>query len=423
DVYKRQFKRLIDNKIVYLESTVLALKDKNGGLFGYILKTDDISETGKSQTRLYLQYKISRILLESKDMQQSLQDVLKTICKNMMWDQGEIFIVDRQNGYLKYDIKWSLLEEDGDDDIKRSNKLQSETSLKNVIFPIEGRDKKIGSVTFISRVLYNFDEDLKHTIEIICKLISIFIERQESEENYKKYAELLVKKNKELEEFAYVASHDLQQPLRMITGFSQLIEERLSDKLNNEDKEIIGHISQSVKRMQDLIDDLLSYSRLTTNTRPFTFVKLKDIIEMAKSNLQSQIDSTGTTFEFDSNLDLIEIYCDKMQMVQLFQNLFDNSIKYRQTDIAPTISISLRKTADKITISVADNGIGFDISQVERIFKIFQRLHSDDKYPGTGIGLSICKKIIERHDGMIWVESEVGSGTTFYISLNTYPKK
>jgi len=244
-----------------------------------------------------------------------------------------------------------------------------------------------------------------------------------AEQKDRKFMELLSQKNKELEEFAYVASHDLQQPLRVLKGFTQLVESRLERKLDDEDKELIYYINKSVTNMQALIDDLLGYSRITTNVRQFTMANIKEIIDEAIKNLQPIIDETGTTFKFDNFNEYTEIYCDPIQMTQVFQNLFDNSIKYRKQNLPAVITISSRKTDINLIISVQDNGIGFDISHSERIFKIFQRLHSEDKYPGTGIGLSICKKIIERHDGIIWVESEEGVGTTFYIKIPLYDDK
>lgn len=428
--YTYTLKRIVDNKSIHLESTLYPKRDSNEEISGYYLITNYISEAGRHQTRLYLQYKISRILVESTNLQDALKDVLRVICDTMRWDCGEIVIIDNQSNYLKYDIRWGLdssfelIKRSEYYDFKYESGFISSDQMKGVIFNIEGRHhNKKGLMTFVGKNIFNYDDELKQTLQTISKIIGVFIERQEAEEKDKLYTDLLMKKNKELEEFAYVASHDLQQPLRVITGFAQLLESRFAENMGSEGKEMIGYISQSVKKMQDLIDDLLSYSRVSTNVRSFAFVNLKDIIENAISNLQSLIAQTGATIKVDNFSEMPDIYCDHIQISQVFQNLIDNAIKYRQKDIPPVIEISTMKRDDIITIAVQDNGIGFDISQVERVFKIFQRLHSDDQYPGTGIGLSICKKIIERHQGIIWVESEEGKGTTFYISLNIYPKK
>lgn len=220
--------------------------------------------------------------------------------------------------------------------------------------------------------------------------------------------------NRELEQFAYVASHDLQEPLRMISSFTQLLAQEYKGRLDAEADEYIHYVVDGANRMQCLIQDLLSYSRVATRGKPFEPVDLNMVIGVVQSSLQVQIIEAGAMLVHDP---LPTIMADSSQMTQLFQNLVSNAIKFRGADL-PLVHLSSSDEGDCWHITVRDNGIGIEAQYFERIFLIFQRLHTREAYQGTGIGLAVCKRIVERHGGRIWVESEAGKGSTFHVTLS-----
>ncbi|MGZ7107984.1 MAG: PAS domain S-box protein, partial [Methanobacterium sp.] len=217
----------------------------------------------------------------------------------------------------------------------------------------------------------------------------------------------LKRSNKELQQFAYVSSHDLQEPLRTIASFTQLLERRYKGQLDSDADEFMDYIVNAAKRMQTLINDLLQYSRVTTKGKEFQSVDVNEVLDTVLSNLKTSIDENNAEITVDN---LPTLMADDSQLIQLFQNLIGNAIKFKKVDEPPKIHISARKDEDKndYIFTVADNGIGMEPQYAERIFVIFQRLHTMDVYKGTGIGLSVAKKIVERHGGHIWVESEFG---------------
>lgn len=224
----------------------------------------------------------------------------------------------------------------------------------------------------------------------------------------------LKRSNKELEQFAYVASHDLQEPLRMVSSFTQLLEKRYKDKLDEDANDFIHFAVDGAKHMQQLINDLLAYSRVTTRGKAFEPVELEDVLDESLFNLKLSIEESDAKITHEP---LSSIKADQSQMVQLFQNLIGNAIKFRGEE-TPEIHISTEDDVDKWIFQVADNGIGIEPLHNTRIFKVFQRLHERDAYPGTGIGLSICQKIVERHGGEIWVKSEPDRGSKFYFTIS-----
>jgi PAS domain S-box-containing protein len=224
----------------------------------------------------------------------------------------------------------------------------------------------------------------------------------------------LNRSNQELEQFAYVASHDLQEPLRMVSSYTQLLERRYKDQLDQDAKDFIFFAVDGANRMQRLINDLLDYSRVTTRGKSFIKLDLSTVLGHSIANLQKKIQETGAMIVND---DLPFVYGDEVQLVRVFQNLLDNAMKFRGAE-PPRINITAKTVDEKIQISVSDNGIGIDKIYTDRVFTIFQRLHNKIEYPGTGIGLAICKRTIERHGGKIWFESVPGNGTTFCFTLN-----
>jgi signal transduction histidine kinase len=250
-------------------------------------------------------------------------------------------------------------------------------------------------------------------------------ERQRAEAAIREYAEELERSNRDLQDFANIASHDLQEPLRKIQIFSDLLLAHHEEKLDERGMDYLKRMQSASRRMQNLIDDLLTYSRISTRAQPFTFVDLNEVVHEVLMDLDLQIEETGAQIEV-SELDKVE--ADPIQMNQLFQNLLINALKFRKKDQHPKIKIQ-KCTIEKGLVgeetnngkicqfSVEDDGIGFDQRLADRIFNPFQRLHSREDYEGSGIGLAICRKIVERHGGSITATSKKGKGSAFVVTL------
>src|SRR5205085_11889192 len=219
-----------------------------------------------------------------------------------------------------------------------------------------------------------------------------------------KKAEELQRSNAELEQFAYVASHDLQEPLRMVSSYTQLLARRYNDKLPGEAQEFMHYVVDGAARMKQLIEDLLAYSRVGTKGKEFKPVPVEAPLKRAIANLHAAISESSAGVTWDA---LPSVEADEVQLAQLFQNLIGNALKFRGPAV-PRIHVSAGEQAGEWRITVADNGIGIEPQYFERIFMLFQRLHTMGEYPGTGIGLAICKKVVERHGGRIWVNSTPG---------------
>ncbi len=238
-------------------------------------------------------------------------------------------------------------------------------------------------------------------------------ERRRAEIKMAQYAGDLARSNADLEQFAYVASHDLQEPLRMVASFTQLLGKRYRGKLDKDADEFIDFAVDGANRMQQLINDLLVYSRVGTRGKPPAPTDLNEVLIQAEGNLNEAINESGALVTHEP---LPIVAGDEVQLIQLFQNLLANAIKFRSRS-APKIHVTALQRDGDWLLGVKDNGIGIAAGQQERIFTIFQRLHRRSEYPGTGVGLAICKKIVERHGGQIWVESAPGEGATFYFNL------
>ena len=238
-------------------------------------------------------------------------------------------------------------------------------------------------------------------------------ERRRAELKLAQYAQDLARSNAELEQFAYVASHDLQEPLRMVASFTQLLAKRYRGRLDQDADEFIGFAVDGANRMQQLINDLLAYSRVGTRGKSPAPTDLNEVLGHAEANLNEAIKESGAVVTHEP-LPIVDV--DQVQFTQLFQNLLANAIKFRRRE-TPRIHVSAQVEGGDWLLAVQDNGIGIAPEHKERIFDVFQRLHSRTEYPGTGIGLALCKKIVERHGGRIWVESTPGQGSTFYFNI------
>lgn len=276
--------------------------------------------------------------------------------------------------------------------------------------------QKVAKANFKEKAkIYSSDEigqlaaSFNNMIDDLHKNIS---KRTQVESDLKQKTQELIRSNAELEQFAYVASHDLQEPLRMITSYIQLLEERYKDKLDSDANEFIEFAVDGANRMRTLIHSLLEYSKVN-RVQPFQTINTNNLLSEVLQDLSDTIKKNSAIIKIEP---LPEIYGDNVLMGQLFQNLILNAIKFRKEN-EPEIIISAKKVNKEYVFSVKDNGIGIKKEDSKKVFEILQRLHSSDQYPGTGIGLAICKKIVERHGGTIWLESEVNVGSTFYFTI------
>jgi len=292
----------------------------------------------------------------------------------------------------------------------------------SIVLPIFLNDQVIGALTIYSTETNPYSEEAIKLLQELADDISfgltalrLRIAHTEAEEALKESLLEVQRSNAELEQFAYITSHDLREPLRMITSFLQLLERRYQDQLDADANEFIGYAVDGAKRLDAMIQDILIYSKITNKERNLNHININNVLEQTYLNLKAAIDENDAHITND-HLPTLKI--DEQLMVQLFQNLISNAIKYRR-DESPKIHISAKKEDELWVFSVKDNGIGISEKHLEKIFTIFQRLHSHEEYEGTGIGLAIAQKIVHQHNGEIWAESKNGKGTTFYFTIPT----
>ena len=238
-------------------------------------------------------------------------------------------------------------------------------------------------------------------------------DRKNAERELARHAAELQRSNVELSQYAYVASHDLQEPLRMVVTYTDKLGEHLDGQLDERAQEWANYVVEGATRMQSLIEGLLEFSRVRAEEAEFTDVDCEVVLRRALANLQAAVEESGATITSDR---LPTIVADGLQLLQLFQNLVGNALKFRG-DAPPRIHVGCVPEGADWHFSVSDNGIGIDDADTERIFVLFQRLHSKDSYSGAGIGLALCKKIVDAHHGRIWVQSDRGGGATFHYLL------
>jgi light-regulated signal transduction histidine kinase (bacteriophytochrome) len=241
------------------------------------------------------------------------------------------------------------------------------------------------------------------------------VERKRTEEEVERYAVELERSNEELEQFAYIASHDLREPVRMVKGYLGLLEKRYRDQLDEKAGRFIDYAVEEAERMQEMIQALLDLSRVDTSGEEPTPTDTELLLERTLRLLERASEDAAAEVTHGP---LPTVMADEVQLAQVFQNLVANAIKFRREGVPPRIHIAAEQEGNEWVFSVADNGIGIsDPEQAERIFQVFQRLHTEEEYEGIGIGLALCKRVVVRHGGRIWVESEMGKGSTFYFTL------
>lgn len=271
----------------------------------------------------------------------------------------------------------------------------------------EGSSVNLGLVEYSNHMVAGTYECSVHHIK--ANYVYVMLRNVTELEQTKNELEL---KNKELTQFAHIVSHDLQEPLRTVSGFAQLINSEYQGKLDEQADKFLNFIIEATNRMSGLISEILDYSTIGKG-KEMALVDCKEIVEIVQQDLVTVIECTNTSIEVDE-LPKVKAYETELRL--LFQNLISNAIKFRKEGVAPKVKISAQKK-DGWTFSIQDNGIGIEDKHKDKIFRIFQRLHSDSEYKGTGIGLAHCKKIVDLHNGKIWIDSNIGEGSTFHFSI------
>lgn len=406
-------------------------------------------ERAQAERRLALQYSATRVLAEAPNAEQATYRLLKSICSMLNWPAAAFWRVNDDAQVLHcaqthsesaaleslmarlckesfprgVGLPGNIWKNEAPQwipEISACPPLHGTVSpvaagLRSAIgFPIRFNGQVCGVMEFFKEVREDVDDRFLEMLDGLGSQIGQFLERKQAEEQFRKASADLERSNTELQQFAYVASHDLTEPLRMVVSYLQLLQSSSRGKLDAESQQFVAYAVDGARRLQVLIADLLSYARVNSG-RPFEPVDCEAVIERARDNLGLRIQETGAVIE---HTPLPTVTGDASQLTQVFQNLLSNAIKFRGP--APLrIRVSAKPANGEWLFSIQDNGIGLDPKHAERIFVLFQRLHTRQEYSGTGIGLAICKKVIERHGGRIWVESNPGDGATFFFTLPT----
>lgn len=350
--------------------------------------------------------RITHQLLQT-EFPQPLEEINTQLQRDSFWE-GELEHSRRDGKRIVVASRWVL---------KRSDNSQSQ-AIMEINNDITERKRAEESLRKAHGELEQRVQERTRDLTTSNELLETEIaERRRAESILAERSAELARSNSELEQFAYIASHDLQEPLRMVASYVQLLERNYKNLFDAKGEEYIAYAVDGAKRMQLLINDLLAYSRVGTQGNEFALTDCAGVVGLTIKNLQKTIQESGATITCEP---LPTVLADRMQLLQLFQNLLANAIKFR-AEQPPEINITAKHTDGFWQFAVKDNGIGIEPRHFERIFLIFQRLNSRRNYPGTGMGLAICKKIVDRHGGMIWPVSEPGMGTTFFFTLPDKP--
>ncbi len=394
-----------DGNVIPVLYNASVYRDESGDVIGVFAAARDISKLKKVQDELRFASIYNRSLIEASldplvtiGAEGNITDVNKATEKVTGYSRDELIGTD----FLDYFTEPKKAREG-------YQKVFNEGSVRDYALEIKHKNGHITPVLYNASV---YRDDSNNVIGVFASARDI-TELKEAEKILKLKLDELTRSNAELEQFAYVSSHDLQEPLRMIASYLQLLERKYKGNLDSKADKYIRFSVDGATRMQKLIDDLLEFSRVTTHAQEFKPTDLEFIFAQVQSNLEVSIKENNALISHDP---LPTIMADKTQITQVFQNLISNALKFR-SESQPEIKISVEKRKNDWLFGVMDNGIGIDPKHSDRIFDVFKRLHKKKDYPGTGIGLSICKKIIERHGGQIWVESELGKGSIFYFTL------
>lgn len=414
-----------------LEAVLSTVKDAETGHRGYQLTRDTTFLRPYYQSVSSLDQEIDLLdsLLLDHDKQRIRKDSLKQLLIKQYNIIGSILASEHDSirHYTSTTYKRNLLimGKENMDHIRSlvsTMKMTEEETLEVRVQNIHG----FGDITPITLLVYGAAALGGATVLFIL-LLRELRQRRRTENELRLYTEDLKRSNEDLEQFAYVASHDLQEPLRKIRAFGDRLQTNFSEQLGEQGKDYINRMQLAAKRMQRLIDDLLSFSRISRDTNNHDVVDLNVVLDDLREDMETLIEQTGTTFNITT---LPAITGNSAQLKRLFQNLISNAIKFRSNDRNPVIHIDVQHVERELLgqyfqsgtapdeyfrITIQDNGIGFDEKYAEKIFVIFQRLHGRSEYEGTGIGLAICRKIVANHGGFITVNSKEGVGSTFSL--------
>ena len=450
-----------DGSIIWVQRTMSIVNDEAGKPQYVISIVENISQRKQVERRQMIEHAVTLLLADAHSVAEVLPRVIQLMGETLGYAYGARWVLDTAEDIMRCTESWCIAQTEVDEFRLRSTSnvetqgksgglnravwataapvwladVDQEATLKRresalraglrsaFAFPILVGGEFYGVMEFFAQEVRERDEDVLAIARTISHQIGQFIARKQAEaalheanQELTHRAQQLSRSNSELEQFAYVASHDLQEPLRMIASYTQLLLRRYGDRFDGDAKEFMDFIVDGATRMKQLIEDLLAYSRVGTHGKELRPTDSKAAIQKALANLRAALESTAGTVTFDP---LPTINADEFQLVQLFQNLIGNALKFKG-EHAPHVHISADDQGDAWTFAVKDNGIGIDAEYFDRIFMVFQRLHNRTDYPGTGIGLAICKKVVDRHGGRIWIESQAGLGSTFRF---TVPKK
>ena len=439
---------------IYYKATYRGTDGEVEGLIGTIV---DITERKQAEQREAIEHAVQRYLGSDDSLGDAIRGIMRVMCERLDWACAARWSLDEQENRLHCIETWSVDDErihafletsrretfvpgvtgmirrvlsTGESvwiaDVAEKKDFQrgpiaAAAGLRGAFaLPVRMGDKVLGAIEFFSLEPRHPDKWLLNVTVSIGNLIGQLMARRQAEAAMREaFQELehktkeLTRSNEELQQFAYVASHDLQEPLRMISSYTQLLGRRYGDRFDGDAREFMAYIVDGAARMKQLIEDLLAYSRVGTRGKEFQMVDSGAALTRALANLRASQEASGAVVTHDR---MPEVVADGAQLSQVFQNLIGNAMKFRAEE-APKIHVSA-ETRDTVWVfTVKDNGIGLDTQYAERIFMMFQRLHNKAEYPGTGIGLAIVKKIVERHGGRIWVESEPGKGSTFGFTI------
>ena len=439
---------------IYHKATFSRADGEIEGLIGTIV---DITERKQSEQSAAIENAVARYLGSDVPLGEAIRGIMQVMCERLDWACAARWSLDERDNLLHCAETWSV------DDPKVRSFLDASAREKFVpgtsglirrvlttgnsvwvadvteqqgfirgplaraaglrgafALPVLMGERVLGAIEFYSREARHPDRWLLQVTVSVGRQIGQLMARREAEARLREAhdelelkAHELERSNEELQQFAYVASHDLQEPLRMVSSYTQLLVRRYGDRLDGDAKEFMDFIVDGAARMKQLIEDLLAYSRVGTRGRSLEPTESLAALDKALVNLRIAQEASGAAVTHDP---MPKVVADPGQLTQLFQNLIGNAMKFRGA-AAPRIHVGAETREHVWVFTVKDNGIGLDTQYADRIFMMFQRLHNKTEYPGTGIGLAICKKIVERHGGRIWVDSRPGQGSTFGFTI------
>jgi len=402
--------RLVNGKEGFTSETYYPLKTASGDTAGIVCVVHNITEHRNAeqalraeQDRAQTYLDIAATMILALDAQGRVTLINKKGCEILGYPEAEIVGKDWFENFLPQRLRAEVARVFK---MLMKGKMEPVEYFENPVLTKSGEEREIAWHNVLIK-------DSRGGIIGTLSAAEDITERKRSQQLLEATMDELKRSNTELDQFASIVTHDLQEPLRAVTGFSKMLAEQYRGKLDRTADEFIQFIVEGGERMQQLILDLLAYSRVTTRGREFRPVDFESIIKYALNNLLVAIEENSARITHDP---LPIVMADEIQMVQLLQNLIANSIRFRGKE-PPQIHISEKKKKNEWLFSVKDNGIGIDPDHSERVFQIFQRLHSQEKYPGRGIGLAVCRKIVERHKGKIYLDSEPDKGATVYFTL------